>query len=301
MKWSSTAAALLVLAVSAHVHADIYSDYQRDDDAPSAEGPEFSAPLPRDESVVKTTTPPAESGEEAAEAAESDLAPIVEAPAASPYQSGYGPPTPSASYQGSGAYRNGGACGPCGSGGQGGHDHLHNCCEYMDPDAAHLWDDYCASRNKHHGWLVGMYGRCRCRRCCCPTPAPQPIFSGCGCKKHFGWTSPRGVGCQGCTPICEKWAAPCGCPKSGGLLTKFGGWMHNRGDCCVADDGSNGMAPEGWSDGEVYDDESDPEATPLPPPPEVPDDPPAASEAAEEKSAQRRLFPEMFRLFPIGR
>jgi hypothetical protein len=299
MKWSSTAAALLVLAVSAPVHADIYSDYQPDGDAPAAEGPEFSAPMPEDESVVKAATPSAEAGEEAAEPA---LEPIVDAPVESNYQDGYGPAPPS-SYDGRGAYGAGGACGPCGSGGQGGHDHLHNCCEYMDPDAAHLWDDYCASRDKHHGWLAGLYCRCRCRRCCCccPAPAPRPMFNGCGCKSHFAWTSSCGVGCRTCTPICEKCAAPCGCPKSGGLLTKFTGWMHNRGDCCVADDGPGGMANEGWSEGEVYEYDSDPEATPLPPPPEVPADPPAESEAAGEKSARRGLFPEVFRLFPIGR
>ncbi|MEQ8789420.1 MAG: hypothetical protein RIC55_24210 [Pirellulaceae bacterium] len=288
MKWSSIAAALILLAVSAPVHADLFSRYQRVAEVPAMEeGPEISISAPQEQSVYKAATPSEQHAVQSADVVESADVPVAEMPAASMYDGGYGAAPPYAANYGSAA-----SCG-CRGGCRGYDDGSAHCCDYVNPKAMHVWDGYCESKHRclPIGWLV----RKHC--CCCPMPAPRPIFSHACCKPHFQWTSFRApvADCDTCG------AAPCKCGKPG-LFAKLFGWMHAHHAGCAADDCSDAAANQ-WSEGGEYESEIDASEMQLPAPPEATEEATESAPAAapNAKSAHRGLLPEAFRLFPIGR
>jgi hypothetical protein len=293
MKWSSTIAALLVLASSAPLSAEVFGRYQRvAHEETTVDGPAFAAPvqsLPA--SVVRGHT-------------RSEL----EAIEASAGMSGYN--GAAKGYRGTGY---GGAGMGVATGG--------SCCIDRNYEAEGLWGDYCMQKQacswKHawkHGWLAGRLG-CGCG--CCPPPAPaRPMFCGwkhglfapaCGCEQPA-------AACASAEPACPKCdSAPCGCHKAGGLLVSLFASFHRKHGCGCGDAPVCGDAPactdysggQGWSqsyEGGEYYNEGNEEIEPAPPVAPMPpaDDPAAAPlDTPPPKSARRGLFPEGFRLLPI--
>lgn len=314
MKWSSTAAALVVLAMSAPVHADLYSRYQQESETPdSAVGPEIALPAPTEETSAlapadggtkknkqksKAKNNAQEQGEGVGGAADESADPSPsDAPSASalPHQSTYG-----------GAQR-------CGAAYDGDYGAAAHCCKAVNPKAMHCWDNYCSSKNA--GWFPGWLAvRHHCQ--CCPTCAPRPFLPACKCKPHFGRQT---IGCApsvcdqcdadacGSAPCDACGNAPCQCGKHGGLLSGFfARFSAKHHGVCPADDCSDVLSASEIGEGEIYSNDGEAYSydgetgdAPLPPPPVVPEEEPA--EAPQAQAAKRGLLPQGFRLFPIGR
>jgi hypothetical protein len=282
MKSSSIAAALIVLALTAHVHAQRFSriEYVAQDGA-ALEGPAIRLPHPPPEptSVMRTRSTFA-ADEQPAAAPETLEAPGV--------YGGY--PDAGGNYGYQGRWGNSYALG-------------NSCCQATTPEAMGLWDNYCACKqcSKSHGWLAG---KLRCG-CCPPRHAMFAGWKHCGHGwKHSGCCEHAACGCAEPAPACDCQPActscgdhACGCCKPGGLLVSLFAAFKQRHacGCCEAPCGcANGScadhAGHDWmpaSDGEVIE--------PMAPLPAPPAEEPAAS---ENKAARRGLLPTGFRLFP---
>lgn len=281
MKWSSTAAAILMLAVSAPASAQVFGRYQSiTHEAPVIEGPVVAAP---DQTPASMSVLRARSNNELES---------IDAPTQMSGYGGYG----STGYGGSMSY--GGIQGLVPGGG---------CCLGRDPKADTLWTGYC-SGDHMGGWPRGwLAGRLNCGSCgsCCTLPS-RPLFSG---WKHCGKAFAPACGCAQAAPACDC-AAPactscgpapcgCGCPKAGGLLVSlFASFQHKHGCGCTVDSCSScaGVAGDEWTPSEEYQFNSGDEEVIEPALPEAPV--PTSDEAADApaaKSARGGLLPDRLR------